>query len=188
MSDYDLIVVGSGFAGSMATLNFLENCKKQNKYGRIALIEAGRSDERCGASRWTMAYLRLDKDLAFDEDWKHEMKMVSRGEADQDYCEKLGREAQATALYVQDHGVKFNHHDETNVLLEFKTGQHFVFPEGGGKAIIDCLMGHIQEYKNCDIHWETEGLHLLTNKNGSIRGLQVRKKDGLLHELTAPNV
>jgi succinate dehydrogenase/fumarate reductase flavoprotein subunit len=183
MSDYDLVVVGSGFAGSMATLNFLETCKKANRSGRVALIEAGRSDER-----WTMAYLRLDKNLAFDEDWKHEMKAVSRGEADQEYCEKLGQEAQTTALYLQDHGVKFNHHDEENVLLEFKTGQHFVFPEGGGKAIIDNLMEYIQGYKNCDVHWETEGLHLLTNKNGSVRGLQVRKKDGLLHELTAPNV
>jgi succinate dehydrogenase/fumarate reductase flavoprotein subunit len=144
MSDYDLIVVGSGFAGSMATLNFLEICKNTKKSGRVALIEAGRSDERCGASRWTMAYLRLDKNLAFDEDWKHEMKAVSRGEADQEYCEKLGQEAQTTALYLQDHGVKFNHHDEENVLLEFKTGQHFVFPEGGGKAIIDCLMEHIK--------------------------------------------
>jgi hypothetical protein len=100
MSEYDLIVVGSDFAGSMATLNFLETCEKTNKSGRLALIEAGRSDERCGASRRTMAYLRLDKDLAFDEDWKHEMKAVSRGEADLGYCEKLGQEAQTMALYV----------------------------------------------------------------------------------------
>jgi hypothetical protein len=74
------------------------------------------------------------------------------------------------------------------VLLKFKTGQHFVFPEGGGSAIVDYLIGHIQRYKNCEMHWETEGLHLLTNKNGSVRGLQIRKKDGLSCELTAPNV
>lgn len=188
MDNYDLIVVGSGFAGSMATLSFLETCKKLKKSARVALVEVGRSDERCGASRWTMAYLRLDKHLAFDEDWKHEMKAVSKGEADMVYCEKLGQEAQKTALFVQDHGVRFNHHDEENVLLEFKTGQHFVFPEGGGKAIIDCLMGHIQGFGNCDILWETEARHLLTDRRGAIRGLQVRKKDGLLYELSAPNV
>jgi succinate dehydrogenase/fumarate reductase flavoprotein subunit len=122
---YNLIVVGSGFAGCMATLNFLETCKKLNKNGRVCLVEVGKEHERCGASRWTMAYLRLDKDLAFDPDWKHEMKAVSKGEADMDYCEKLQAEAQKTALYVQDHGVKFNHHDEQNVLLEFNTDQHF---------------------------------------------------------------
>ncbi|KAJ9663095.1 hypothetical protein H2201_005766 [Coniosporium apollinis] len=187
-NNYDMIVVGSGFAGTMATLNFLETCQKLGKSGRVALVEVGKSDERCGASRWTMAYLRLDKDLRFDEDWKHEMKMVSKGEADQEYCEKLGQEAQATALYVQDHGVTFVHHDEENVLLEFKTGQHFVFPDGGGNAIITCLMDHIKKYPNCDIHWETEARHLITTNKGTIKGLLVRKKDGLIYELYAPNV
>lgn len=45
----------------MTTLNFLEECKKLGKEGKVALIEAGKEGERCGASRWTMAYLRLDK-------------------------------------------------------------------------------------------------------------------------------
>ncbi|KAL1596617.1 hypothetical protein SLS60_009265 [Paraconiothyrium brasiliense] len=188
MDNLDLIVVGSGFAGCMTTLNFLETTKKLNKAARVALIEVGKEDERCGASRWTMAYLRLDKDLGFDSDWKHEMALVSNGLADQSYCETLEREAQTTARYVQDHGVKFHHHDEENVLLEFKTAQHFVFPDGGGKAIIDCLMGHMREYNNAEVYWETEARHLLTDKRGAIRGLQVRKKDGLLYELNAPNV
>lgn len=121
--NYDLIVVGSGFAGCMTTFNFLETCKKLNKSGRVALVEAGKADERCGASRWTMAYLRLDKNLDFDSDWKHEMKMVSKGEADMEYCEKLEKEAPISARYLQDHGVKLVHHDEPNVLLEFKTDQ-----------------------------------------------------------------
>lgn len=62
---YDLIVVGSGFAGSFAALSFLETCKKEGKNGRVALVEVGKDGERCGASRWTMAYLRLDKNLDF---------------------------------------------------------------------------------------------------------------------------
>lgn len=114
---YDLIVVGSGFAGSMATLNFLEECAAQGKAARVALVEVGREDERCGASRWTMAYLRLDKDNKFDEDWIKEMKLVSEGNTDEAYCKKLEREAPGTAQYLLDHGVKLNHHDEENVLL-----------------------------------------------------------------------
>ena len=62
---YDLIVVGTGFAGSMAALNFLEECKKTQKNGRVALVEVGKEGERSGASKWTMAYLRLDKNLDF---------------------------------------------------------------------------------------------------------------------------
>lgn len=52
-----------------------------------------------------MAYLRLGKDLGSDQDWKHEMKTVSKGLADQDYCKKLESEAQKTAKYVQERGV-----------------------------------------------------------------------------------
>lgn len=186
--EYDLLVVGSGFAGAMATLNFLETCKAEGKRGRVALVEAGQADERCGASRWTMAYLRLDKHLAFDADWKHEMKAVSKGQADQEYCEKLGEEAQRTAKYLEARGVKFVHHDEENVLLEFKTGQHFVYPEGGGYAIVTKLMEHIRSYPNADVYWETEARHVLTTPQGAVRGLQVRRKDGLLYDLSAPDV
>lgn len=181
--EYDLVVVGSGFAGAMATLNFLEACKAEGKRGRVALVEAGQADERCGASRWTMAYLRLDKHLAFDADWKHEMKAVSKGQADQEYCEKLSEEAQRTAKYLEARGVKFVHHDEENVLLEFKTGQHFVYPEGGGYAIVTKLMEHIRSYPNADVYWETEARHVLTTTQGAVRGLQVRRKDGLLYDL-----
>lgn len=62
---YDLVVVGSGFAGCMATLNFLEECERAKKNATVALVEVGKEGERSGASKWTMAYLRLDKNLDF---------------------------------------------------------------------------------------------------------------------------
>ncbi|KIW97479.1 uncharacterized protein Z519_01063 [Cladophialophora bantiana CBS 173.52] len=176
--EYDLVVVGSGFAGSMTTLNFLEECKKIGKRGKVALIEAGKEGERCGASRWTMAYLRLDKDNKFDTDWKHEMKRVSEGLADQEYCAKMEQEVPITAQYLLDHGVKLNHHDEKNVLLEFNTNQHFVFPEGGGHAIINALFDHIRKFDNVTIMWQTQAEQLLTHDDGSVCGVRVRKADG----------
>jgi len=114
---YDLVVVGSGFAGSMTTLNFLEECKRSNKTGRVALIEVGKEGERCGASRWTMAYLRLDKELNFDPDWIKEMDQVSNGLADLEYCKKMGEEVPVTARYLLDHGVKLNHHGESPFIV-----------------------------------------------------------------------
>lgn len=112
---YDLIVVGSGFAGCMTALNFLETCERLNKPGRVALVEAGKKGERCGASRWTGAFLRLDQDYNFDEDWIQEMTQVSNGQADLEYCRKLGREAKASVEFVENHGVKFVKHEEKNV-------------------------------------------------------------------------
>jgi len=187
-TNYDLIVVGTGFAGCMAALSFLEECKRNNKQAKIALLEVGKENERSGASKWTMAYLRLDKNLDFDADWVKEMRLVSNGMADEEYCHKLEREAPIAVRWLQDHGVQFVHHDEPNVLLEFKTGQHFVFPDGGGKAIISVLFEHIQSYDNCDVHWETEAFKLITDDSGAVKGLKARKSDGFLHDLIAPDV
>ncbi|KAK5464879.1 hypothetical protein LTS15_001442 [Exophiala xenobiotica] len=185
---YDLVVVGSGFAGSMTTLNFLEECKKLGKRGKVALIEAGKDGERCGASRWTMAYLRLDKDNNFDSDWKHEMKRVSNGLADQEYCARMEQEVPITAQYLIDHGVKFNHHDEKNVLLEFKTNQHFVFPQGGGHAIINALFDHIRKFDGVTVMWETQAEHLLTQDDGVVCGVKVRKSDGRMTKVHGKKV
>ena len=155
------------------------------------------------------AYLRLDKDLKFDKDWKKEMARVSEGLADQAYCEKMEVEAPLTAQYLQEHGVEL-------VLLEFDTNQHFVFPKGGGHAIINCLLDHMKKYdglsvsvpKHSDsrvvesvpaflrrrlmgcnqIMWETEGVSLLLHDDGSIRGAKVRGTDGRLKSLMAPKV
>lgn len=116
------------------------------------------------------------------------MRRVSNGIADEEYCEKLRQEAPISARYLEERGVKFVHHDEPNVFLEFDTDQHFVFPEGGGEAIIKKVFEHINTFDNVDIHWETEAIRLMTDDTGSIRGLKVRKNDGLLHDLLAPNV
>jgi succinate dehydrogenase/fumarate reductase flavoprotein subunit len=117
-----------------------------------------------------------------------EMKLVSKGLADLDYCAKLGEIVPSLARYLEDRGVTLNHHDEKNVLLEFDTDQHFVFPEGGGNAIIQKMFEHMQSYDNLDVLWETEATKLLTSPQGAISGVKVRKPDGLLYELNAPNV
>jgi succinate dehydrogenase/fumarate reductase flavoprotein subunit len=133
---YDLVVVGSGFAGSFTALNFLEQCRKDGKKTRVAIIEAGKNGERYGASRWTMAYLRLDRNNKFNSDWIKEMQQVSKGLADESRCHKLEQLVPDLAQYLLNHGVKLIHRDEKNVLLEFNPDQYFVFPEGGGNAII----------------------------------------------------
>lgn len=55
-------------------------------------------------------------------------------------------------------------------------------------GVIKALMKHIEQYDNCDIHWQTEGRTLLTDHQGRINGLQVRKSNGLLENLYAPEV
>lgn len=172
----------------MTTLNFLQECQRLGKDGTVALIEAGKDGERCGASRWTMAYLRLDKDNRFDDKWKDEMHLVSNGLADQEYCRKMEQEVPITAQYLLDHGVRLNHYDEPNVLLEFNTNQHFVSPEGGGHAIINALFSHIRKFDNVDVVWETMAEKVLVTEQGEICGVKVRKSDGKLDDIHARRV
>ena len=81
-----------------------------------------------------------------------------------------------------------NGQDEKNVLLEFKTNQHFVFPEGGGNAIINTLFEHMKKYDGLTVMWETEGYKLLINDDGSMRGVKVRKNDGRLYDVLGKTV
>ncbi|KAK6364220.1 hypothetical protein LTS17_012391 [Exophiala oligosperma] len=100
----------------------------------------------------------------------------------------MEKEVPITAQYLLDHGVKLNHHDEKNVLLEFNTNQHFVFPEGGGHAIVNALFDHIRTFDGANIMWETQAEHLLTEDNGTVCGVQVRKSDGLLTKVRGKKV
>ncbi|KAI9925311.1 hypothetical protein ASPWEDRAFT_187625 [Aspergillus wentii DTO 134E9] len=129
---YDLIVVGSGFAGCMTALNFLETSERLKQPAQVALVEAGKNGERYGASQWTGAFLHMGRDLTLNEDWIQEMIQVSNGQADLEYYHKLTREAKVSVKYIKNCGIKLIQHKQRNGLLEFKTNQYFVMPNGGG--------------------------------------------------------
>ena len=63
-----------------------------------------------------------------------------------------------------------------------------MFPEGGGQAIIKALFSEMAKYDKCHVMWETEAVKLLTDEQGRMRGVKVRKSDGLLHDILGNNV
>ena len=121
MPDYDIVVIGSGFAGSTATLSFLEAAEKAGKAGRVALIEAGKRGTWPGGSRWTRPFLRLDRDNTLLSD---RAERVEQNLSDLDYWRKLEDGVPDTVEFMEDHGVKLIHHDEENAALDFEE-QHF---------------------------------------------------------------
>ncbi|KIX03028.1 uncharacterized protein Z518_06578 [Rhinocladiella mackenziei CBS 650.93] len=154
-----------------------------------------------------MAYLRLDKARQVRKQMDQTLRTLtqsSEGLADQEYCAKMEKEVPITAQYLLDHGVKLNHHDEKNVLLEFNTNQHFVFPEaslnlvdlaslthfpqGGGHAIINALFDHIRKFDAVTVMWETQAEQLLTQEDGSVCGVKVRKSDGRMTRVRGKKV
>lgn len=70
----------------------------------MAHIEMGKEGERCGTSRWTMTYLRLDKDNNFDADCIKEVDLVSNSLADLEYCKKMGVDPPIMAQNLVGHG------------------------------------------------------------------------------------
>lgn len=187
MADYNVIVVGSGFAGSSATLSFLEQCEKDGSDGRVALLEAGKKGERAGASRWTNAYLRLNRDKTLSKEWVNRMKEDCRGLSDLEYCRVFANEVPNTVDFLETHDVKLVAQEEDRVAVEFDE-QHFMFPDGGGLAIVNALHSYIEKYDNAEVLYETEAIKLTTSDEGRINGVVIRGSDGLSKTITADNV
>ncbi len=106
MPDYDMVVVGSGFAGSTAALSFLETTEKDGQAGRVALIEAGKKGTWPGGSRWTRPFLRLNHDNKLLRD---RVEQDRQSLSDFDYWRRLEDEAPNTVEFMEDHGVKLIH-------------------------------------------------------------------------------
>ncbi len=89
-----MVVIGSGFAGSTATLSFLEATEKAGQVGSVALIEAGKKGTWPGGSRWSNPFLRLNRDNTLSRD---RAERVEEGLSDLDYWRKLAGGASSRA-------------------------------------------------------------------------------------------
>lgn len=88
---------------------------------------------------------------------------------------------------MEDHGVGLVHHDEENVALDFE-GQHFAYPVGGGKEVVDFYLDYIMRYETADVLWGHEATKLTLDGEGRVNGVVVRKPDGLSRTITADTV
>lgn len=188
MSEYDLVVIGSGFAGASAALSYCEKAADEGRSGRVALVEVGAEDERSGGSRWTMAWLRVYEDGRLDESWKDRVQETSKGLADLEYCLALEREVPGTIKYLEAHGVELYQHWENDVALEYETDKSIKWPVGGGLQIVNNLLAHFKKFDNSEILYETEAVKLSISDEGRVNGVVVRGKDGLLRTLSSKAV
>ena len=179
-----MVVVGSGFAGTTATLSFLEATEKAGQVGRVALIEAGRKGTWPGASRWTRPFMRLSNDNKLLRDRTKETEQNSKELSDPDYWRKFEDGVPDTVEFMEDHGVKLIHHDEENAALDFEE-QHFTHPVGGGKEIIDEYLIRIAKYESADVLYGHEATRLTLDDEGRVNGLVVREPDGEQRTITA---
>ena len=182
---YDLVVVGCGAAGLSAAQSYLTESAAAGRQPRVAIIEVAPRDERGGATRWTMATLRVGDNDRLDPFWVGTVQDVSKGLADLDYCRVFEREVPTTIGLLRDLGIELT----VNVAhLATEMGEKTMSPNGGGRAIIEAMADRLERSGAVDFHYETEAVNLATASDGRISGLVVRTPEGLLATLAAPAV
>ena len=187
MADYDVVVIGSGFAGSAAALSFLEAMEKAGRVGRVALIEAGGKGRWPGASRWAKPFLALDRDNTLSRQRAATAGRERSSVADLEYWRKFEDEVPNTVEFMASHGVRLIHCDEEDVALDFEGG-HFAYPDGGGKEAVDFYIDYIMKYESADILWEHEAIRPTLDDEGGVGGVVVRGPDGTERSITADAV
>src|SRR5436190_11116698 len=119
MPEYNIVIVGCGVAGLSTAVSYLETAKAGRRPVRVAVLEAAPKEDRGGASRWTMATLRLTADEQLDPTWVGTVQDVSDGLADLEYCQTFESEVPNTVRFLKEHGVELLHNVEEHSALDF---------------------------------------------------------------------
>ncbi|GAA1986917.1 FAD-binding protein [Kitasatospora viridis] len=184
---YDLIVIGFGAAGLSAALSYAEATADRETPARIAVLERAGEAERGGATRWTGAFLRIDRNKELDTDWAEHVSRVSGGLADIEYCRTVERETRATLEFVEKHGVEIAF-EPFPLPHRFAAGRPSMAdpasPRGGGASIVEHLGAALENDPRVDIRYRTEALRLTTAEDGTVDGVLVRGADGRTQRLS----
>ena len=131
--------------------------------------------------------MRLNRDNALSEDFVKSVEQDGQGLWDLDYLRRFADELPNTVKFMEDHHVMLKHRDEENAALEFEE-QHFAYPMGGGKEIIDNYLIRIAKYETAEVLYEHEAIELTLDDEGRVGGVVVSKPDGEQHTFTADAV
>ncbi len=169
---FDLIVVGSGAAGTSAALSAAETCKAYDKNLRIAMLDRNGEDNWGGNSRWTTANFRmLDGDHLYPT-FEEDIIRNTKGKANPEYVHKLAVEAVDTIHWIRDNGVNLEERPADWTANDFKMG-----PKGGGLEIITALRA-AAEKSGVEVMLETTAYKLVQGETGAVCGILVSDKKG----------
>lgn len=178
-SQYDVIVIGAGVAGTAAVVSALEEGDELD----IAIVDRAPEDDWGGNSRYTDAYMRLNEDGSpidgFVEDWLS----FSDGKVDRELIETIADNAQTTISWLKEKGIEFS---VSKSSFPSTNRPHFG-PHGGGEAIIETLIGEAKEL-GVDVCFETTAEELTTTSDGEVDGLIVRGSSGQRRRIQADSV
>lgn len=172
----DVVVLGCGAAGVAAALAAAETVLEGDTPLSVTLLERTDSEHRGGSTRYTGAFLRVNKDLTPADHFEEDIAQFSSGQADTTVVRRLAADTQSTLQWVGAHGVAFD-----ALPTSFLTSSRpRTLPVGGGKAIVDSLATAAQE-SGAAIRYRMTGLSLEVDDSGALSGISARNNaTGLL--------
>lgn len=178
-TDYDLIVVGAGAAGTAAALSAAETAKEIGKECRIVILERTEESEWGGNSRFTTSNFRMvDEDHLYPT-FEEDMLKDSKGRINKEYLHRLTLEAPDTIKWICSRGVVLERRPGNWSVAGFKMG-----PVGGGYEIISHLRESAEKLGVSMIFGAT-AYKLALDENGKVSGLFIRHRNGSSKKLNS---
>jgi tricarballylate dehydrogenase len=129
-----LVVIGHGAAGLAAALTAAEEARDRGFPIEITILEKASQAEAGGNTRWSPSYMRMAALDRIAPNFEHDMQLASGGRADRVYFRTLAEKAPKAIAWLQGKGVEFS-----TPVYYLSVGPPRIQPNGGGKAIIECL-------------------------------------------------
>lgn len=165
----DLVVVGTGAAGSAAALSAVETDPGLD----VVMVERAPEGDHGGNTRFTDAYLRLDENGEPADGFVDDFQTFSGGKANEAIVRTLRDDAADTIEWASDYGVDFE-----AVQTAFLTSNRpRLLPIGGGLAIMEAFLEAATD-RGVEIRFETTAEGIAVDDDGAITGLRVRASDG----------
>lgn len=176
---YDLVVIGTGTAGTAAAVAAAEADPSLD----IAFVERAPEGEHGGNSRYTDAYMRLQEDGSPAPNFREDFREFSNGKADEAIVDRIASDAKETIDWLRDHDVEF----EQLETMFLTASRPRLLPIGGGLAIVEALLEDARD-AGVDVHFETTAEELVRGEDDGIEGLWVRESAGTSQLIETDNV
>ncbi len=168
---FDVIVVGSGISGSMAALVAAQSgaktllIEKLNRLGGTSRFSG--LDFACVGSEAQKAEGIVDTPEAMVAD----MSKVAANLNDRERALNIARNTAKAQKVLLDAGVKW----KALLKLGGHSTKRCLIAEGGGAGILQSVWSNFERYPNLTVMDSTKLDHLITNAQGAVIGVEVRK-------------
>ena len=171
--EFDVIVVGTGLAGAAAGIVAAEKgnktvlLDKMSQLGGTSMISG--LNFACVGSE-----LQRKEGIEDKPEWlANDMAKVAQGLGDYDLALAMARKTSDLYSFLSKRGVTF---DGRLKKLGGHSVKRVVWPEGGGRNVMNALFAHIEKLPKAEIRNRTKVDELIMDNSGRVVGLKVREK------------